>query len=341
MLKKNINMRIMLALLALPLLMSCSKFSSTPGVTEATISFPSDPGTPIAKVGNHVITDESLKIMLGRNPFLASRVSNSDEAKREFIETQVREEIILQEAIKRGYLNQPETQRKIRSFLVGRLIKEEMEPLAAKAKPTEEQMQTYYNEHPDEFHKVAQLRAGYVFIPFGNDQKLAKKTANEAYKKLAALRKTEKNAIRAFEKLIPQYPTTTAMTGTDEKKRSSFYRTKEQTVQEFGQKASDALWAMGPDDELSQLVEGDNGYYIFYLFALKPALDQTFEQAKEILQSQVSIQNHKKAFAEHYDAIGKNHGVVIYEENLAKFSVSKHEDPNAQPAPQPAKAPTP
>ncbi len=293
---------------------ACNK--SPEDAYKATIVFKSTIGEPVAKVGDMPLTQGYLEKRI--TPRWAPRVTANIESKKEFVQGQINEEILMQEAIRRGYLNNPDVQQLIKGILVKRITKEEAMKLDNNVKITEEELKAYYQSHYDDYNKPAKIKSAHIYIPFAPDQKAALKKANEAYKK--ALAKAGDKFY--FESLVKEYtPALLAVAP-----QVSIYRTKEEAIKDVGEKPAEALWAMDEKTEVSAPIADKNGYYIFYKQTKHSELAQTLEEVKTMIENKVSQEKRKAAFLRLVDDLKKNYSVKIYEDRVSKLELSPKAD---------------
>lgn len=294
-------------------LSACDK--SPEDAYKTTVTFKSTAGDPVAKVGEMALTQAYLEKRI--TPRWAPRVTANEKARKEFVEGQINEEVLMQEAIRRGYLNDPDVQQIIKNMIIKRITKEEAKNMTV-SPVTKEDMAAYYQSHFDDYNKPAEIKSAHIYIPFENDAKAALKKATEAYKK--ALAKAEDKDY--FAVLVKEYTPALPMATP----KVFVYRTKEQSIQDLGVKAADALWAMDERTDISTPIAGDQGYFVFYKQLKHNTVAETLADVESTLETKVAQEKRKAAFLKIVDGLKKNYKVKIYEDRVSKLTLSPKAD---------------
>jgi peptidyl-prolyl cis-trans isomerase C len=119
----------------------------------------------LAKVGDNVITEEDLEARLeGMPPFMRQQLSTPEGRKR-FLQGLVEEEIIVRDAVARGFDKteefKTEIERRKRDLLV-RLFYEKV--IEAASVPADSEVVRYYESNPDQFVVPEYLRARHILV---------------------------------------------------------------------------------------------------------------------------------------------------------------------------------
>jgi|KBSMisStaDraftv2_1062788.scaffolds.fasta_scaffold88183_1 parvulin-like peptidyl-prolyl isomerase len=118
---------------------------------------------PVARVGNHFVTVGDVERSLGEESMFEKSPFRTDAEKKEYVDRFVRYELLAEEALRRGYDNDPEIQRALRKQMAMKLVKEEF--LADRAAPIgDADVEKYYREHQDEFRQPRQVRALQIVV---------------------------------------------------------------------------------------------------------------------------------------------------------------------------------
>ena len=251
------------------------KSGPTHGLTEA------QSNEILAKVGDRVITvGEFADRLASQSPYLRARFE-SPERRREFLDNLVRFELLVYEAKRRGYADEPEVARARRNAMIQQLVKKEVdEPLEGPG-ITEEEIEAAYKANPTEFDRPAQMRASHIFI----------KDRARALKALAAARKTDLAGfgILARERSEDE---STKRQGGDLK---YFSADAEAPPPIAVRDAAFSLKKVG--DVYPELVAEGDGYHIVMLTGKRAELKRTYEQAKRAIRHKL-IRERKEAALE-------------------------------------------
>ena len=271
------------ALLALLVLASCTKKSAEPsteewpkhGLTEAQAN------EVLVKVGDRTITvGEFADRLASQSPYLQARFE-SPERRKEFLDNMVRYELLVYEAKRRGYMDDPEVQRARRSVMVQELIEQEVEEPLEENPVLEDEVQAAYETNPHEFDRPEQMRASHIFI---TNQKKAKAILAQA-----------KKADRAnFSRLAREH-------SEDEKTKGNSGDLRFFTADGDGQpsaairKAAFSIDKIG--DVYPELIEDGGGYHIVMLTGKRAELKRTYEQAKRAIRHKLTKERKEAAMA--------------------------------------------
>lgn len=128
-----------------------------------------DQGQGLAKVGNYTITDQTVEKRLeGMPPFMQQQLA-TPEGKQRFVEALVEEEILVREALKRGFDDTPEFKdeidRRKRDLLV-RLFYEKV--IQAEAAPPDSDVVAYYEAHLVDYSIPEHALARHILVETKN-----------------------------------------------------------------------------------------------------------------------------------------------------------------------------
>lgn len=317
------NQRILtVALTATALLVGCSKFSSTSSSTEVKISFKTPAGEPVAKVGEAVITSEQLEQYMQKKSAMSSAYGVPDKMRdpKKVLQMQIEKELLAQEAIKLGYLDRPDIQQDLKSLLVRRMTKETEKKVTGENKPSEEEIKAYYDANPDFFHKPEKIKANFVYIPFSADKANSLKAAKIAKRKIND--PAEKHKKTHFQSIVSETEQSYGLSDSEKASARLSFKTRNQTEEIFGKNASEKLWALNENGAVSDVVEGKDGYYIFWLAAKKAAVDDDLKTAQPSIERRIIAQKRSEAFAQLVNDLRARTGVTIFDKKVAQLSES-------------------
>ncbi len=314
----------MVAASSLLLSFGCSKSSKN------TFQLQSDQGSPLAEVGNVTLSVEGVTERLNKEPSFIRKQYASDAAKKEeYLDHQVSRELMVQEAIRRGFLNSPEVQDSVKRALVQKLSKEALKDQSKPEDIKDEQVQAYYDANQKEFHVPEKLRANYIYIPFGDNKAKSLAKANEAAKK--ASDKTKKHDSEYFQTLIAQYGTADSKAPAGQKMGDTGYMTAEELTQQLGAKAEKTLAALPATGDVNGPVEEANGYYILRNAGKRDAVNKDLATAKPMIQRKLYYQSRRDSFTKFVDGLKTSIGVKIHKERLTDVKPNLADSPNDHP----------
>jgi len=124
-----------------------------------------DPAAPVARIGDFAITAEELGDALNKR---WRRVRNKEAAvaARELVlHRLLRDDLLQIEALRRGYGDTPEAQRKIRAFETEQVAKRYLDQVVApRIEIGPEELRAYYDEHLEEFRRPPRVHLGQITV---------------------------------------------------------------------------------------------------------------------------------------------------------------------------------
>lgn len=232
----------------------------------------------LVKVGDRTITVGELADRLAsQSPYLQARFE-SPERRREFLDNLVKYELLVYEAKRRGYADDPEVVTARRNIMIQELIKQEIDEPLENDDITDEEVQAAYDANPTEFDRPAQVRASHIFIK------------NRA--KAAEVLKRAKKADRAtFTKLArdESEDETTKADGGDLR----FFTEEAEKPPKAVREAAFSMNQVG--SVYPQLIQDGGGYHIVMLTGKRAELKRTYEQAKRAIRHKLSRERKEAA----------------------------------------------
>ncbi len=238
----------------------------------------------LAKVGDTEITaGEFAERLSNQSPYLRARY-NSPERRREFLDSLVRFELMAQAAEREGLMDSPQVSRTRSQLLIQQLSREVFEEIQL-SDISDEDAQTYYDSHLDEFRRPAQVRASHIFM---RDRDAAQAVLRQALE--------DPSDMTRFRELAEEH-------NENEETRAGTRRGDLRFFTEEGVRSQpDAPDPIDPIDatvaraafSLTQvgavhptLVEATGGFHIIKLTARRAPLERTFDEAKRAIRTRL------------------------------------------------------
>jgi len=267
----------------------------------------------LVKVGDRTITVGELADRLAsQSPYLQARFE-SPERRKELLDNLVRYELLVYEAKRRGYADDPEVVSARRNVMIQELIKQEVDAPLEGREVTDEEVQAAYDANPTEFDRPAQVRASHIFIK--NRAKAAK-----------VLEKAKGSDRAAFTKLAREESEDDA-TKADGGDLRFFTVDAEKPSQAVRRAAFsvDQVGTVYPD-----LIPGDGGYHIVMLTGKRAELKRTYEQAKRAIRHKLSRERKEAAMEALTERLRKEVKVEVDYDALAQVRVDLSDQPAAK-----------
>lgn len=273
-------------------------------------------GEIVARVGQTTLSATDIEArMNAQSPFVRARFQDAA-ARREFVDNQVRFEVLAQEAMRRGLHEDEDVQDSLKKILVQKLTRQEFDGRVSLQDITDESLRTYYEEHSAEYNKPEMMRVSHVFLPFGADREAARRDA-EKVRTLAAdpARREDREA---FKELVATYSKDleTQRTGGDLR-----YLSAAEVEERFGSAAREAIFAAETPFEVLPVVEGKAGYHVFKRMGRRKPIERTFEQVRNQIRNVVYRERRAEAFDAYVEELKQQLGVEIREEAVGRLQV--------------------
>ncbi len=152
-----------------------AKISEKPAATKHGLS-EAQAKEPLIVVGDTTITvGEFAEVLAEKSPYLRARYA-SPERRRELLDELVKVELLALEASRRGLDASDEIVNTKKQVMIQQMMKAEFEDKVKLSDITDQEIEAYYNAHPSEFNKPAQVRASHILI---KDEAKAKKVLKQ------------------------------------------------------------------------------------------------------------------------------------------------------------------
>jgi peptidyl-prolyl cis-trans isomerase C len=280
---------------------------------------PKDTSPVIATVGDRSITANELKEKLDEQPaFVRARYATL-EKKKEFLDNQIRFELLVQEARQRGLDKDPEVRATLEKVMVQKLLRLQQESAAGQL--SDEELRKYYDEHRDEFIKPERARISHIFLASPAGDAKRNEVQATASKLLAELKRLDPAAQRtAFEETAR---TRSADAGTKGVGGDLGYRTAEELSQTWGQGLADAAFGLKSIGELGTVVATEQGLHVILLTGRQAGLNQDLEAVRSRIENRLLTERRARALDEFIAGLRQKTQVQIKEDALAQVKVDE------------------
>jgi peptidyl-prolyl cis-trans isomerase C len=268
---------------------------------------PEELKVPLAKIDDVVITLGEFQERINRqSPYIRARYT-SMEQKKEFLDTLVRFEILAKEATRRGFDKDPEVVRTMKQVMIQKLMKDEFETKVQPDDITEEEMQSFFKEHGDEYNKPEEVRVSAIIL---KNKSTAEKVAKEATSE-----KGQSN--KGFRELVAAHSIdeTTKIRGGDLR-----YFSRDTT--EFPRPVVEAAFSLDRTGDVAGPIDAGNGtFYILKQTGRRKALSKNYEDVKRQIQNRIYRDKRTQSQQDFIDNLKKNAQVTVYDDNLKKVRI--------------------
>ena len=277
----------------------------TPAPLETAKKPVSDTDT-VARVGDRRIDVGDLQGEMERR---SASASEKDSLLQEMIDF----EAMLAKAKKEGLDKDPELIRACERLLVGKFRSKHLTPAVESISVAPEEAREYYENHRDEFAKPPSVRLALLYL--SAHSRMSPEKRDSIREKLAGARETALGMAeeKGFGKLSIAFS----------EHQASRYRggdigwVKEEGRAGIDQAAVDAGFSLAAVGDVSEVVEGENGFYVVKLMDRKEASLTPFEKVERKINQTLLLEKRRKAEAEFHENARQGLEIEIYPEVLA------------------------
>lgn len=290
--------------LALLVVLSCSKAPSKQPLAEEDV---------VARIGTRTLTVKDIESQLAAQPeFIRARFT-TPERKREFVDSMVRTELLLQEAERQGVDKRPEVRALFEKLVVQQLLTD----LARTSAPTEADAKAYYEQHLAEFSKPERVRVAVLeFGGTANAPPPDKALVQKELGRIRALKPVDQG--RAFAALVQTKSTHESSRGQE---GDVGPRTREELAQQFSAQVADAAFMLMEPGAMSEPAESPRGWTVVRLIAKQPGEQRPFESEKTNLLMRLTAEARTKEMEKLVSSLQAQTKPTINESALDKVRV--------------------
>lgn len=311
------QMTIILSTLIMVLFIGCKPGSSGDSV----IVFKQQKGDPIAEVGKTILTVEDMRadFLERQGTFRGAPNLNTEKARNDYIENQVLQEAMFQEALKLGYADRKDIMRNVKKIFVQTLVRDKLDTAQAQFEPTEAQMLEHFNKNANLYNRGEAIKVAYISIPFGSDQAKSKEIASAIHKD--AMASVKNGNTREFARLAMRYATKISSTvKLSIETNETEYLEKEAFESKFGKVSFDSLKSQGDIGQVYPLVESDKAFIVMLKTGFRKALNESFAEAKSKIVKRMAYDNRNEFYKKFTEDLRKEYGIKIYKDKIAELS---------------------
>jgi peptidyl-prolyl cis-trans isomerase C len=280
---------------------------------------PAKKGPVVAEGGGITVTADELKARLDeQSPMIRASFNNLDR-KKQFLDNMLRFELLAKAAEKEGLANDPDVQFTMKKVMVSKYYQRFFQnDQAAKAVPDAD-VQKYYDEHKDEFHRPARLHAAHIFFKAEAGAPERSKKAAEAKKLLAKVLADEKKNPAAFAATAraSSEDTVTKNLGGD-----LAFKTRDELVKTYGEPFAEAAFKLADNQTSPTVLETKEGFHLVRVLGRQPEVNRSLEEVKGQIAAKLNSQRKTKEFDEFVKKLREQANIKVNEAELEKVAVA-------------------
>ena len=274
-------------------------------------------GETVARIGEVVLTTEELeRRVAAQSAFVRKRLSDPEKM-REFVENEVRMELLAQEGWKRGLARDPGVLDGFRRVVVDRLTREALEKIATTLVITDADLRAAYDARFHEFNKPPKVRVSQITRKTEDAADRADAAQLLRRLKREILEREQENDRRAFSQQAYKYSQhpTVQKDGGDLR-----FLTKDELTDRFGADTATRLFADLRVGEM--LITSKEGFTaLLKKTGQRRGLTRTLEQVEPQLRARLTAEKRTEAFDAFIQELKRKHRVSIQEAALGAIRV--------------------
>ena len=326
----------LLLLLTLPLV-ACER-APAPGRTVVDVRHTrQEGGTPVARWQGDMLTAEALEQrILEMSPALRERYQ-TPQARREYVESVARFELLAREALARGLQDDPEVLASFKRALVGRLTRQQLEQ--ADLTVTDAEVAEAYAKERETFSRPAQVRLSHIFLaaPRGDAARVAavRAQAEALMKQFRALPPGDFSAFGKLARERSEEPRTQPLDG------DMRFLSEEALARAYGPEVLEAARGLKESGDVAGPVQTEQGFHLLKLNGRLPAVDLSLEEVRAQLTQRLRSVKQTRAWADFLEGLARRQELSVDEAVLGRVPVDVSAPMRAPSGPLPGTVPAP
>jgi peptidyl-prolyl cis-trans isomerase C len=308
---------LLLPLMLVATLVACER-APAPGRTGVDVRHTrQEGGTPVARWQGDVLTAEALEQrFLEMSPALRERYQ-TPQARREYVESVARFELLAREALARGLQDDPEVLATFKRALVSRLTRQQLEQ--ADLTVTDAEVAEAYAKERESFSRPAQVRLSHIFLaaPRGDAARVAtaRAQAEALMKQLRALPPGDFGAFGKLAREQSEEPRTQPLDG------DMRFLSDEALARAYGPEVLEAARGLQEPGGVAGPVQTEQGFHLLKLNGRLAAVDLSLEEVREQLTQRLRSVKQTRAWADFLEGLARRHELSVDEAALARVPV--------------------
>ena len=273
-----------------------------------------DDSPVLAEVGSSKITQAEFKSYISNNSGF-HRVSK--ERMEQWLNERVLEEVLYQEAVSKGMLQDPGIQRDIRQMLTSKLLDDYMRQEVWEKEIEEAEIKKYYDDHWKEFNRPDQIRIAdiFIYVPEDASEEMHAEMKDKAMIVLDKALKSRKTR-SGFGMLIKEYSDTPL---NYRKGDTGFFNDHGQPI-DLDRAIVDAAFAIERVGSISeQLIETADGYHIIMLTGKRSGVHIPLDNVRQKITQWIRRDKAATAKASYIESLKAESDIEVHDSRLSAF----------------------
>jgi peptidyl-prolyl cis-trans isomerase C len=260
----------------------------------------------VARVGDSPLTVEQITTRLREQGSGSVRRYASRSKLREFVEDQIRFELLVRASLERGLQRDPDVIQAARKVMVRKLLQKDLGPTVFEGRVSEERIERYYEAHRTDYQQPEKRRLTHV-----------------------QLEPTESGRAQAHNILdkIQSRPDDTAFFATQVARHSLDtesrgrggelpFKSRNELTEELGPSFATEVFRMPPGTVAEAPVQSTRGWHVVKVVSRREALTRSLDEVRDDIRERLLKGHRSQQFDSYLAEIKLRHPAALYEERL-------------------------
>ncbi|MCY1017526.1 peptidylprolyl isomerase [Pyxidicoccus sp. MSG2] len=286
--------------------------------------------------GDSVTAEELARRFEEQSPALRERYL-APQARREYVESMARFELLVRDALARGLQDDPEVVEATKRALVNRLMRTQLEE--APVHVTDAELEAAYAARREDFVRPEAVRVSHVFLAAPRSDAVrvtdAKRRAEDLLARAKALPESDFAGFGALAREHSEEPRTAPLDG------DLRFLSDDALAHAYGPEVAAAARALSTEGGLSGVVQTDAGLHLLKLRARRPALNLALDDVREELRVRLEGEKRSRAWAEYLARVEQGLSLSVDPDALARVPLDVAAPMRKPSGPLPGTVPAP
>ncbi len=270
------------------------------------LALPSEPGAAVARVGDVPITVATVVARLKEQGSGALKRYDDRTKLREFVEDQIRLELLANAALERGFAQDPEVVAAARKVMVRKLLQHDLLDNANPDEVPESEIQAYYTQHLSDYRQPEKLR-------LLNLELLPTETGHAKARALLARLQARPNDRGLFKELAATY---SQERQSAERGGELLPMSHDELLAAYGQSFAKDVFTLAPGELTSVPIQSTRGWHVVRLLSRREALTRSIDEVRVEIREKLVKGQRAKDFDKYLADIRKRYPVAMYDDQL-------------------------
>ncbi|MEO1481853.1 MAG: peptidyl-prolyl cis-trans isomerase [Myxococcota bacterium] len=300
----------MRALIVIVLTACAVESPPAPVQPERCLELPPAAGVEVARVGRTALTTDRLRERIEQEGATAMRRYRDPAVLREFVEDQIRFELLAFAAMERDLHRDPDVVEAARKVMVRKLLESDLSGEAIGASVAESDVQRYYERNQSYYLQPAMRRIAHIQLaPTEEGRTLAIKLLEQI--------ESRDGDERLFRQLVLKH---SADTETRARGGEFLFKTQTDLEDDFGLSFATEVFRHETDGFLPVPIQSTRGWHVVKILARRAELVRPLPEVREEIIAKLLERKRAAAFDRYLNGLRQRHPVVLHDHRLPELA---------------------